>query len=92
MQDYLVGFNKNGLFQEATRIEERKSWNVSSKISYSQAKMPDLPPIATIQPTGKNEASYDRHLKFLGEDCTNLRSNKEVIHFHAYIKLDVAII
>ena len=42
-------------------------------------KMPDVPPLS-FMPTGEDKASYDRHLKFLDEECTKLRPNKQVIH------------
>ena len=62
--------------------EDKKRGNPSSKRTGSTSapprpKMPSLPPLPYM-PTGEDQASHDRHLKFLNDECTKLRPNKQV--------------
>lgn len=78
VQEYLVvGFkSRMAYFRKPEGQKRGNPGTRPPKQITPKPKMPDLPPI----PTGEDKASYDRHLKFLGEEYTKLRPNKQVIH------------
>ena len=88
MQEYLVvGFkSRMAYFRKPEGQKRGNSGKRPPKQVTPKPKMPDLPPIP-FMPIGEDKASYDRHLKFLGEECTKLRPNKQVIHFSCLHKI-----
>ena len=74
MQEYLiVGFKSR--MAHFRKPEGQKRGNPGMhppKQLTPKPKMPYLSPIPFMT-TGEDKTSYDRHLKFLGEECTKLR-------------------